>query len=102
MPRCFFKLSVIWRPTFMVGSNEVMGSWKTIAILGPLMSCICFSLSFTISCSSKRISPPFMMVLAGGLRRMMLLAVTDLPEPDSPTIARVSPRLRSNETPRTA
>ena len=35
------------------------------------------------------------MVLASGMRRMMLLAVTDFPEPDSPTMARVSPRLRS-------
>ena len=40
--QCFFRLSVIWRPT-LVGSSEVMGSWKTIAILGPRTSCICFS-----------------------------------------------------------
>jgi hypothetical protein len=79
-----------------------MGSWKTIAIFGPLTLCICFSLSFTISCPSKRISPSLMMVFDTGLRRMMLLAVTDFPDPDSPTMARVSPRLRSNVTPRTA
>ena len=102
MPRCFFKLSVIWRPILIVGSSEVMGSWKTIAIFGPLMFCICFSLSFRMSLPSKRISPPLTMVLASGLRRMMLLAVTDLPEPDSPTMARVSPRLRSKVAPRTA
>ena len=47
MPRCFFRLSVIWRPTFMVGSSEVMGSWKTIAIFDPLILCICFSLSLS-------------------------------------------------------
>ena len=33
---------------------------------------------------------------------MMALAVTDLPEPDSPTIANVSPRSRSKEMSRTA
>ena len=30
------------------------------------------------------------------------MAVTDLPEPDSPTIANTSPRLTSNDTPSTA
>ena len=30
------------------------------------------------------------------------MAVTDLPEPDSPTIASTSPRLMSNDTPSTA
>ena len=90
---------MIWRPILIVGSSEVMGSWKTIAILRPLTLCICFSLSFRMSLPSKRISPPLTMVLASGLRRMMLLAVTDLPEPDSPTMASVSPRLRSKEAP---
>ena len=33
---------------------------------------------------------------------MMALMLTDLPEPDSPTMATVSPRLRSKLTPRTA
>ena len=33
---------------------------------------------------------------------MMVLLVTDLPEPDSPTIHNVSPLYKSNETPLTA
>jgi hypothetical protein len=86
----------------MVGSSEVIGSWKTIAIFGPLMSSMRLSESLRRSSPSKRISPPLTMVFAAGLRRMMLLAATDLPEPDSPTIARVSPRLRSKVAPRTA
>ena len=32
----------------------------------------------------------------------MLLAATDFPDPDSPTMASVSPRLRSKVAPRTA
>ena len=33
---------------------------------------------------------------------MMLCTVTDLPQPDSPTMASVLPACTSNETPRTA
>jgi hypothetical protein len=101
-PRCFLRLSVIWRPTFIVGSSEVIGSWKTIAILDPRIFCICCSESLRMSCPSKRASPPLIMVFASGRRRIRLFAVTVLPDPDSPTMARVSPRLRSKETPRTA
>jgi hypothetical protein len=102
MSRCFLRLSVIWRPTRIVGSSEVIGSWKTIAILGPLIPCMRLSESLRKSSPSKRISPPRHQVFASGFRRMMLLAATDLPEPDSPTIARVSPRLSSKDAPRTA
>ena len=31
----------------MVGSSEVIGSWKTIAIFGPRILCICLSESFS-------------------------------------------------------
>src|SRR5215203_6033328 len=102
MPRCFFRLSVIWRPTLIVGSSEVMGSWKTIAIFDPRIPCIRFSESSRRSCPSKRTSPPLTMLFASGSSRMMLFAVTLLPLPDSPTMASVSPRLRSKVTPRTA
>src|SRR5689334_8519255 len=37
-----------------------------------------------------------------GMRRMTLSAVTDLPEPDSPTIPSVSPLLMNRSTPSTA
>jgi hypothetical protein len=101
-PRCFCRLSVIWRPTLIVGSSEVIGSWKTIAIFDPRIVCIRCSESLRRSCPSKIASPPLIKVFASGRRRIRLLAVTVLPEPDSPTMARVSPRLRSKETPRTA
>src|SRR5215210_6997119 len=102
MPRCCFRLSMIWRPTRIVGSSEVIGSWKTIAIFGPLMSSMRFSESFKRSSPSKTISPPLTMVFDSGFNPMMLLAATDFPDPDSPTMASVSPRLRSKVAPRTA
>ena len=37
-----------------------------------------------------------------GTRRMIDSAVIDLPQPDSPTTAKVSPRRRENETSSTA
>ena len=78
MPRCFFRLSVIWRPILIVGSSEVMGSWKTIAIFGPRMSLhLLLGELEEVLVPRRRISPPLTMVLASGLRRMMLLAVTD-------------------------
>src|SRR5215211_2212115 len=102
MPRCRFRLSMIWRPTRIVGSSEVIGSWKTIAIFGPLISSMRFSESLRRSSPSKMISPPLTMVFDSGFRRIMLLAATDFPDPDSPTMASVSPRLRSKVAPRTA
>src|SRR5215204_1305714 len=102
IPRCCLRLSMIWRPTRMVGSSEVIGSWKTIAIFGPLMSSMRFSESLRRSSPSKTISPSLTMVFDSGFRRMMLFAATDFPDPDSPTMASVSPRLRSKVAPRTA
>src|SRR5215208_919806 len=102
MPRCCLRLSMIWRPTRIVGSSEVIGSWKTIAIFGPLMSSMRFSESLSRSSPSKTISPPLTIVFDSGFRPMMLLAATDFPDPDSPTMASVSPRLRSKVAPRTA
>ena len=42
------------------------------------------------SCPSKRIWPPVIVPVPGS-RLMIACAVVDLPEPDSPTIARVWP-----------
>ena len=45
-----------------------------------------------MSCPLKLISPPTTLALFAK-RPIIALVVTDLPEPDSPTIARVSPYL---------
>ena len=59
------------------------------------------SLSLRRSRPSKRIAPA---ILPGGCgtSRIMEVAVTDFPQPLSPTIATVSPASTVNETPSTA
>ena len=72
------------------GFSEVIGSWKIMLISLPRMARISRSDSFSRSLPSKRMLPA---ILPGGsgISRRMDMAVTDLPQPDSPTIASVSP-----------
>src|SRR6266404_8008451 len=58
--------------------------------------------SFNTSRPPKRISPETIFPGGSGISRMSDRFATDLPEPDSPTIPRVSPRLSSKLTPSTA
>src|SRR4249919_241265 len=60
------------------------------------------SSSFTRSTPSNRISPLSIRPGGFGIRRSTDSAVTLLPDPDSPTIASVSPGSRWNDTPSTA
>ncbi len=64
-----------------------------MAILAPRILRRCSPDIFSMSCPRKRISPCG--ILAGGMSRMpmMACAVTDLPDPDSPSTASVSPAL---------
>jgi hypothetical protein len=84
------KGSAICRPIFMVGSREVIGSWKIIAISFPRIFCISLSDFFKRSCPWNMIEPPTTSALLAN-KPIILLVVTDLPEPDSPTMANVSP-----------
>src|SRR4051812_23226055 len=59
------------------------------------------SLAVSSSCPSN-IAEPANVALGERVRPSSVIAVTDLPEPDSPTIATISPRSISNETPSTA
>ena len=58
------------------------------------------SLILRMSRPSNRISP--LSMRAGGVAMSLIISreVTLLPEPDSPTMPSVSPRLMSNDTPR--
>src|SRR6266851_4000432 len=88
-------------PTLKTGFRDVIGSWKIIAIDSPRIPCISDSLSFVRSVPSYMTRPPTTRP-GGGISRIRLSAVTDLPLPDSPTMPSVSPALSSNETPSTA
>ncbi len=100
-PRGSRAISPIWRPTVCTGFSAVSGSWKIMAISPPR--------TWRRSLLGDReqvvalpedlapVRPP-----GSGCRPRMAIAVTDLPEPDSPTMANTSPRWTSNETPSTA
>ena len=94
--------SVICVPILSVGFRQVIGSWKIIAISWPRTSSSSRSLSFVRSRPSKTTSPETIFAGGFGMRPMIESAVTDLPQPDSPTIPSVLPLSTSNEMPSTA
>src|ERR1041384_4070266 len=75
-----------WSPILKTGLSDVIGSWKTMAMSSPRTLRISFSDSFARSLPLKRISPPVTRP-GGATRRMIDIAVTLLPQPDSPTSA---------------
>src|ERR1051325_7670313 len=88
-------------PILNTGLSDVIGSWKTMAMSLPRTLRISFSDSDARSRPLKRISPP--VIFPGcATRRMIDIAVTLLPQPDSPTSATASPRRTLNETLSTA
>ena len=94
MPRCSFSGSVSWSPTVITGFSAVIGSWKIIPMSRPRRSRICGLLSSSRSRPSN-IRPSAVTVALDGSSPITASELTDLPEPDSPTIARISPRLTS-------
>ena len=86
----------------MKGFSDVIGSWKIMPIRFPRIARISLSGSLSRSLPSKITSPPAMRPGGLGMSRMIDRLVTDLPEPDSPTMPSVSPRNTSNDTPSTA
>src|SRR5882724_6908951 len=95
------SVSPIWRPTVSTGLRLVIGSWKIIEMSLPRMSRISRSDNCRRSLPWKRTEPA---ILPGGsgMSRISDIAVTDLPQPDSPTMASVSPSSIWKETPSTA
>ena len=93
MPRWISSGSMIWKPMVSTGFSEVIGSWKIIAMSRPRI------LRISSSGRSSRLRPwnrmrPATTRPAGRARsRMMASEETDLPQPDSPTSATVSPGL---------
>ncbi len=75
------------------GFSDDSASWKIMAIFAPRVRRRSSGVIFSMSSPRKRISPCG--IRAGGMSRMPITAcaVTDLPEPDSPSTASVSPAL---------
>ncbi len=98
---CATIVSTICSPTFSTGFRLVDGSWKMMPILPPRRSRMRASGSTSSSSSSSRTDPSSMRPLSGS-RRISAIAVIDLPQPDSPTSANVSPRATDSRTPSSA
>ena len=73
-----------------------MGSCITMAIFLPRMPSQSFSVNLVMSRPSYMMEPPVILPLTSSIPTNVLVK-TDLPEPDSPTMARVSPSYRSSE-----
>ncbi len=91
MLRWMISGSMICRPILSTGLSEVMGSWKIMAISRPRMRRISSSESSSSSRPRKRTDPLGMRAVPSGSSRMTASADTDLPDPDSPTMATISP-----------
>ena len=99
---CNSRISPICRSIVCSGLSEVIGSWNTMVMALPRTSRRCASLAFRRSSPLKKISPDGKVADVAPSRRTIESAVTDLPEPDSPTSASVRPRCSLNETRSTA
>ena len=107
LPWCSRIDSPIWSPTVNTGLSDVIGSWKIIAISAPRIARIVAPSAVARSMRvpsgrAKSSLPEVIRPPPCSTRRISDSAVTDLPDPDSPTIATVSPRPTSNDTSRTA
>ncbi len=91
---CTSSASPICSPTRMSGLRFDIGSCGTRPIPAPRRETIAFSGRSVSSRPSKRMLPAVITPFSGS-RRLTAAAVVDLPDPDSPTIATVSPAATS-------
>jgi hypothetical protein len=90
MPWCSTSVSAICRPMVSTGLSEVIGSWKIIEISLPRIAHLAARRAQQVA-AVERMRPGD--APGGiGIRRRIDMAVTLLPQPDSPTMASVSPR----------
>ena len=102
MPWCSNRISPICFSIVCSGLSEVIGSWKMMVMSLPRTWRISLSESGSRSRPLNRIEPEGCCADGYGNSFITDSAVTDLPEPDSPTSATVSPLLISNEMRSTA
>jgi hypothetical protein len=88
------------RPTVSTGLSEVIGSWNTYATSRPRTSRRRASERSRSERSPSRTEPVIAALV--GSNRVSAIAVTLLPQPDSPTIASTSRSATSKSTPSTA
>src|SRR4029453_9517937 len=98
MPLCSSRISPICASIVCSGLSEVIGSWKMIEMFVPRISPLPLSAAVNSSRPRKRIWPEGCEALGYGSNFRIDSALTDFPEPDSPTSATHSPRLTENET----
>ena len=77
-------------PILYIGCSELSGSWKIIATGPPRTLRSSSSEAVSSSWPSKRIEP-VIVAFCERVRPMTVIELTDLPEPDSPTIPSVCP-----------
>ena len=94
------EASAIWSPMVNIGVRADSDPGTPWAIRSPRISLISSSV-LPMSSSPFMMMEPVTLALSSS-RPIRLNAVTDLPEPDSPTMPSVRPRHRSKLTPRTA
>ncbi len=96
---CALRPSVTCLPMRITGFSELIGSWYTMPIFAPRTARREDSLSGTRSWPSSSTRPAVTEAPVGS-SPATLNAVNDLPEPDSPTTATVSPARTDRSTPR--
>ena len=84
MSRCSVMASTIWSPQVKTGLSEVMGSWKIMDMRLPRVASTSLSERASTSVSRSRMLPVTMRP-GRSMSRITERAVTDLPQPDSPT-----------------
>ena len=94
------KTSATWNPLVSTGLSAVIGSWKISPTSLPrtARSAACRA---PISSLPRSFAEPLVREFLGSRPRIPI-AVTDLPEPDSPTTASTSPGLMARSTSREA
>src|SRR5436190_13124761 len=87
---CWRSTSSIWSPTLRIGLSAARGFWKIMEISRPRRSRISPSLA-ALTSMPENITEPSAILPARSRIRITAYDVTDLPEPDSPTMPSVSP-----------
>ncbi len=98
-PPCWScQTSASWRPTVNTGLRAARASWKTMLISAPRMRRIPSRRGRADRCRGTAMRPP-LRSNAGGWMPRIDSATSDLPLPDSPTTAVITPVFRRYETP---